>query len=158
MIERFAGVVPVLGVCLGHQCMADLHAMVVERHRVLMHGKTSEIAHDGGGVFEGIDSPTRVARYHSLVVRPDSVPALVDGHDGWAITATCVDEIDGEEVEVVMGLRRVWADPSKAPLVGVQFHPESFMTPAGSVMLWNFLRMGEGAREIERPGIHDVLV
>ena len=158
VIERFAGEVPVLGVCLGHQCMADLHTMVVERHRVLMHGKTSEITHDGVGIFEGIDSPTTVARYHSLVVRRDSIPEPIDGEDSWAISASCVDELDGERIEVVMGLRRVWADERKAPLVGVQFHPESFMTPSGSVMLWNFLRMGAGARDVERPRVHDVLV
>ncbi len=148
IIEHFAGRVPVLGVCLGHQCMADLHGMVVEQHPVLMHGKTSPIVHDGKGLFAGVESPSTVARYHSLVVRRDSVPALeldADGTqtDGWEVSASCFDEIAGEPVEVVMGLRRVWADASKAPLEGVQFHPESFMTPAGTKMLGNFLAMGE---------------
>tara|TARA_R110002111_G_C5902136_1_gene364248 strand:- start:331 stop:984 length:654 start_codon:yes stop_codon:yes gene_type:complete len=141
MIERFAGRVPVLGVCLGHQCMADSNGMIVERHPVLMHGKTSTIAHDGQGLFAGVESPTTVARYHSLVVRRESVPNLEMNADGWEVSASCYDEIDGEEVEVVMGLRRVWADSSKAPLEGVQFHPESFMTPAGTQMLRNFLNM-----------------
>jgi anthranilate synthase/aminodeoxychorismate synthase-like glutamine amidotransferase len=142
IIEHFAGRVPVLGVCLGHQCMADLSGMLVERHPVLMHGKTSEIAHDGRGLFEGVESPTTVARYHSLSVRRDTVPTLEMNKDGWEISASCFDEIEGEQVEVVMGLRRVWIDASKAPLEGVQFHPESFMTPAGSSMLENFLAMG----------------
>lgn len=141
IIDHFAGNTPVLGVCLGHQCMADLHGMIVERHPVLMHGKTSEIMHDGKGLFAGINTPTTVARYHSLVVRRESVPALELDADGWEVSASCFDEIDGERTEVVMGLRRVWADASKAPLVGVQFHPESFMTPDGTAMLANFLNM-----------------
>jgi len=148
IIEHFAGRVPVLGVCLGHQCMADANGMIVERHDLLMHGKTSPIVHDGKGLFAGVESPSVVARYHSLVVRRDSVPTLeLDGDgaqmDGWEVSASCFDEIKGEQVEVVMGLRRVWADGSKAPLEGVQFHPESFMTPAGTQMLGNFLKMGK---------------
>jgi len=151
IIEHFAGKVPVLGVCLGHQCMADLHEMVVERHPVLMHGKTSRIVHDGKGLFSQVDSPSTVARYHSLVVRRDSVPTLDMETDGWEVSASCFDEIEGQEVEVVMGLRRVWVDPSKAPLEGVQFHPESFMTPAGTMMLWNFLSMGNGSKQLPKP-------
>lgn len=158
IISHFGGRVPLLGVCLGHQCMADEHAMVVERHPVLMHGKTSAIEHDGRGVFDGLESPQIVARYHSLVVRRDSIPDPVEGRDGWAISATGVDEIDGRAVEVVMGLRRVWADPGKAPLEGVQFHPESFMTPAGSIMLWNFLRMGPGGGALPRPAMGEMVV
>ncbi len=158
MIEHFAGKVPVLGVCLGHQCMADLNGMAVGRHQLLMHGKTSEIAHDGQGLFAGIDAPATVARYHSLVVEPSTVPALVDGQDGWVVSASCNDVIDGQPVEVVMGLRRVWADQSKAPLEGVQFHPESFMTPSGSIMLWNFLQMGQGARDVGRPAMDQALI
>ena len=141
IIEHFAGKVPVLGVCLGHQCMADTNGMIVERHPLLMHGKTSEIMHDGKGLFVGVQTPTTVARYHSLVVRRDSVPALEIDQDGWEVSASCFDEIEGNQVEVVMGLRRVWADASKAPLEGVQFHPESFMTPQGTQMLGNFLNM-----------------
>jgi len=151
IIAHFAGRVPLLGVCLGHQCMADINGMVVERHPLLMHGKTSSIVHDGSGVFSGVSTPTTVARYHSLIVRRDSVPALQPGEDGWAVSASCFDEIGGERVEVVMGLRRVWSDTSKQPLEGVQFHPESFMTPEGVVMLWNFLAMGSGGRSVPRP-------
>ncbi|MEX0877176.1 MAG: aminodeoxychorismate/anthranilate synthase component II [Phycisphaerales bacterium] len=146
MIGHFAGRVPLLGVCLGHQCMADLNGMVVERHPVLMHGKTSRIVHDGRGLFAGVDSPTTVARYHSLVVRRKSVPALVPDSEGWEVSASCFDEVEGEAVEVVMGLRRVWGDPAMQPLEGVQFHPESFMTPAGTAMLGNFLAMGVSGR------------
>ena len=142
IIEHFAGRVPVLGVCLGHQCMADIHGMIVERHPVLMHGKTSEIMHDGQGLFVGVDTPSAVARYHSLVVRRNTVPDLELDADGWEVSASCFDEIAGEQVEVVMGLRRVWKDPAKAPMEGVQFHPESFMTPEGTTMLKNFLQMG----------------
>ena len=155
IIAHFAGRVPVLGVCLGHQCMADINGMVVERHPILMHGKTSSIVHDGVGVFEGVSTPTSVARYHSLVVRRETIPALQPGEDGWAVSASCFDEIEGERVEVVMGMRRVWADAGKQPLEGVQFHPESFMTPEGVIMLWNFLRMGPGGRLTPRPQASD---
>ncbi len=151
IIDHFAGRVPIMGVCLGHQCMADVNGMVVERHPILMHGKTSSIVHDGRGVFEGVSTPTTVARYHSLVVRRSTVPVLQPGEDGWEVSASCFDEIDGERVEVVMGLRRVWADSSKQPLEGVQFHPESFMTPEGVIMLWNFLGMGPEGRAVPRP-------
>lgn len=157
IIAHFAGRVPVLGVCLGHQCMADLNGMVVERHPVLMHGKTSSIIHDGRGLFSGVSTPTSVARYHSLVVRRDSVPDLSSDADGWEVSASCFDEINGERLEVVMGLRRVWADPGLQPLEGVQFHPESFMTPEGVVMLWNFLRSGPGGRDVARPDPHDAI-
>lgn len=152
VIEHVAGRIPMLGVCLGHQCMADRNAMIVERHKLLMHGKTSMVEHDGTGLFAGIESPTEVARYHSLVVRRNTVPADADA-DGnrWSVSAWCHDEIEGEQVEVVMGLRRVWADESRAPLEGVQFHPESFMTPAGVLMLWNFLKMGDRGRDVPRP-------
>ena len=148
IIEHFAGMVPVLGVCLGHQCMADTNGMIVERHPLLMHGKISEIMHDGKGLFDGVEIPTTVARYHSLVVRRDSVPALDIDQDGWEVSASCFDEIEGQQIEVVMGLRRVWADASKAPLEGVQFHPESFMTPQGTQMLGNFLKMSNSQRSL----------
>ncbi len=152
VIEHIAGRIPMLGVCLGHQCLADRHGMTVERHGILMHGKTSDIDHDGQGLFAGIDSPMTVARYHSLVVRRSTVPTGVDdGGNGWKVTAWTHDEIDGQQVEVVMGLGRVWGDDSKAPQVGVQFHPESFMTPMGAVMLWNFLQMGDRKREAAFP-------
>lgn len=147
VIARFAGRVPILGVCLGHQTIGFIHGMVVVRHAPV-HGKTSVVTHDRRGIFEGIDSPMTVMRYHSLVVRADSVPAHVegqegqDGHDGWEISAW-VDEAgpDGVTRRIVMGLRRVWADARKKPLEGVQFHPESYMTPLGVRLIENFLRM-----------------
>ncbi len=146
IIERFSGRVPVLGVCLGHQCMGQMHGMLVEQHAVLMHGKTSPVMHDGRGLFAGIESPMVATRYHSLVVRRESVPgAPAPGEDAWEVSAWSV-EAEGSAapgVEVVMGLRRVWADAGKAALEGVQFHPESFMTPEGPRLLANFLAMGE---------------
>lgn len=141
VIARFAGRVAILGVCLGHQAIGFAHGMVVERHAPV-HGKTSDIQHDGCGVFAGLDSPITVMRYHSLVVRVDSVPTRRDGEDGWEISAW-IDEVGGDGVSrrLVMGLRRVWADARNKPLEGVQFHPESYMTPLGAKMIENFLRM-----------------
>ncbi len=148
MIEHFAGRVPVLGVCLGHQCIADLHGMRVVRHETPVHGKTSLVSHDGRGVFEGLENPFCAMRYHSLVIDAQSMPpSPAPGENGWECSAWCEDALTGVgRVRVVMGLRRVWADPSRAPLVGVQFHPESFMTPAGYRLLANFLRMGDRPR------------
>jgi len=148
MIGHFGGRVPVLGVCLGHQCIADLHGMRVVRHETPMHGKTSQISHDGLGIFEGLENPFCAMRYHSLVIDAASMPEPPqEGQDGWVVSAWCEDSLaDGRKVRVVMGLRRVWQDGSKAPLVGVQFHPESFMTPSGYRLLANFLRMGDRPR------------
>lgn len=141
VITRFAGRVAILGVCLGHQAIGFAHGMVVERHAPV-HGKTSTIMHDGRGVFSAIPSPMTVMRYHSLVVRTDSVPRHSAGEDGWEISAW-LDELgpDGNINRVVMGLRRAWADARKKPLEGVQFHPESYMTPEGARLIENFLRM-----------------
>lgn len=148
MIERFAGRTPVLGVCLGHQCIGDLHGMRVVQHKTPMHGKTSMISHDGHGIFEGIESPFEAMRYHSLVIEASSMPPPArPGEDGWVLSAWCTDELAGGPHQVVMGLRKVWADASRAPVLGVQFHPESFMTPAGHRLLANFLRMGDRPRE-----------
>lgn len=159
VISAYSGRVPVLGVCLGHQCMADGVGMTVGRHPVLMHGKTSVIEHDGRGLYEGIASPTTVARYHSLVVDRATIPAETDGDgNGWAVSSWCTDMVDGFETEVVMGLRRVWGDAGKQPLEGVQFHPESFMTPEGPAMLWNFLRQGERGRDVPRPKALDAMM
>ena len=140
LISAFAGVIPVLGVCLGHQCIGAGAGMTVERHPRLMHGKTSEVTHDARGVFAGVPSPFTAMRYHSLVVRPETVD-----RERYEVSATCVDTLDdGTTVEVVMGLRRVGA-PGDAPLEGVQFHPESFMTDQGPRLLENFLRLPAGA-------------
>jgi anthranilate synthase component II len=113
--------VPVLGVCLGHQCLGQVYGGRVERAPHVMHGKTSEITHDGQGVFAGVPSPFTATRYHSLVVARDSVPDVLE------ITAESEDGL-------VMGLRH-----RELLIEGVQFHPESILTESGHELLGNFL-------------------
>ena len=113
--------VPVLGVCLGHQCIGQLYGGDVVRAPRVMHGKTSTISHDGAGVFAGLPNPITATRYHSLVVERDSVPEV--------LTVTAESE-DG----LVMGLRH-----RDLPVEGVQFHPESILTESGHALLRNFL-------------------
>ena len=128
LLRHFAGQIPILGVCLGHQAIADVHGMEVVRHETPMHGKTSQIFHDGRGLFQGLPNPFEATRYHSLVVLRESVP------DRFAVSAwTAADE--------VMGLRDLqgWPDGPGAAQVGVQFHPESFLTRDGPSLLENFL-------------------
>ena len=126
IIERLAPQgVPTLGVCLGHQCIGERFGGVVERAGKLMHGKTDAIHHDGRGLFAGVPSPFTATRYHSLIVRKGSMDESEFEVSAW----TADDE--------VMALRhRRW------PLVGVQFHPESFLTEHGDVLMRNFLEMG----------------
>lgn len=132
LIRAMAGRIPVLGVCLGHQAIGAVHGMTVARHTVLMHGKTSSIRHDGQGVFAGLPDPFVATRYHSLIVLRDTVPPA------FAVSAWT-------EAGEVMGLR--WRDaPPEAPMEGVQFHPESFLTTYGPWILANFL--GLPRREI----------
>ncbi|MFM7050990.1 MAG: anthranilate synthase component II [Planctomycetota bacterium] len=127
MILRFRGRVPILGVCLGHQTIGDCHGMLVRRNDQPVHGKTSEIHHDGRGLFAGMSNPFVATRYHSLVVDPATV------HPDFEKTAWTAR---GE----IMGLR--WKAPAgAAPLEGVQFHPESFLTVEGPRLLANFLAM-----------------
>ena len=122
--------------------------MTVARHEIQVHGKTSPIHHDDTGVFQGLPSPFEATRYHSLVVRAETVPQPGPGLDSWAVSAWTHDRLpDGRDLKVVMGLRRVWATPGKAPLEGVQFHPESFLTTQGPRLLANFLRMGDRPRQ-----------
>lgn len=122
VIEYFAGRVPILGVCLGHQSIGQVFGGKVIRAERLMHGKTSEIFHDGKGIFTGLPSPFTATRYHSLIVEKDSLPDCLE------ITA----ETDQGEI---MGLRH------KDYLVeGVQFHPESILTTVGKDLLRNFLK------------------
>lgn len=140
MIARFAGRIPVLGVCLGHQTIGDMHGMTVMRHAVPMHGKTSMIHHTSRGVFAGLTVPFEATRYHSLVILLETIPQATPGADGWEISAWTNETDDqGNERRVVMGLRRLWADRAKKPLEGVQFHPESFLTAEGPRLLKNFL-------------------
>ena len=124
LIRAFRGRVPILGVCLGHQTLADVHGIRVVRHHTLVHGKTSSIHHDGRGILEGLPSPFTATRYHSLIVEPESA-------GGAEVSAWT-------EAGEIMGLR--WPDPTgRAPMDGVQFHPESFLTVCGPLLLANFL-------------------
>jgi anthranilate synthase/aminodeoxychorismate synthase-like glutamine amidotransferase len=128
MIRHFAGHIPVLGVCLGHQSITEAFGGKVIRAPRLMHGKTSIIEHDGAGVFVDIPNPCEVGRYHSLIVEEATLPADL------AITARTAE---GE----IMGLRH-----RTLQIEGVQFHPESVLTKDGPDMLHNFLRFDSGRR------------
>jgi anthranilate synthase/aminodeoxychorismate synthase-like glutamine amidotransferase len=141
IINEFAGKVPVLGVCLGHQCLAASNGMTVTRHVMPMHGKTSPIHHDNQGLFAGLSNPFVATRYHSLVVLEETIPPYVPGQDGFVVSAWVheTDSATGATRRVVMGLRRLFADPHAAPCEGVQFHPESFLTLEGPKLLANFL-------------------
>jgi para-aminobenzoate synthetase component 2 len=126
VIRQFAGRVPLLGVCLGHQCIGHVFGASIVRASRLMHGKTSMIRHDQRGIFAGLDNPFQATRYHSLIIEPATLP------DDFEVSATCED--DPREI---MAIRH-----RSQPVDGVQFHPESFLTPAGHKLLANFLRIG----------------
>ena len=125
-ISHFAGKLPILGVCLGHQSLAQAFGARVVRARQVMHGKTSLIRHRNEGVFKGLNNPLRVTRYHSLVVERDTLPDCVE------ITAWS-EHADGSFDEI-MGLRH-----KTLPVEGVQFHPESILSEQGHQLLANFL-------------------
>jgi len=125
VIRRFGPELPVLGVCLGHQCIGYTYGGTIARAGEIMHGKSSLIYHEAGGLFEGIENPFPAIRYHSLVVQRNNLP------DCLTITAWTDDG-------TIMGLKH-----NKYPVAGVQFHPESFMTGHGKDILRNFL---EGSR------------
>jgi anthranilate synthase/aminodeoxychorismate synthase-like glutamine amidotransferase len=127
VIKYFAGNIPVLGVCLGHQAIGEAFGGKVIRAANLMHGKTSSVEHDGKTIFRDIPSPMTATRYHSLIVEEKSLPKELE------ISATCHDR-DG--TRVIMGLRH-----RKFPVEGVQFHPESVLTDQGKQLIRNFLEL-----------------
>ncbi|MHC4886301.1 MAG: anthranilate synthase component II [Planctomycetota bacterium] len=124
LIQHFAGRIPILGVCLGHQSIAQAYGGEVIRAEEPVHGKTSEVTHDGRGVYRGLSSPFTATRYHSLVVREESLPACL-----MATSHT----VDGQ---LLMGIRH-----RELAVEGVQFHPESFLTLEGQTLLKNFLEL-----------------
>ena len=128
VIRRYAGVLPILGVCLGHQCIGQVYGGRVIRARQVMHGKTSPVHHTGVGVFSDLPTPYEATRYHSLVVDRDALPDFLE------VTAW-TSHADGS-VDEIMGLRH-----RELPLEGVQFHPESILTAHGHDLLRNFLAM-----------------
>jgi anthranilate synthase/aminodeoxychorismate synthase-like glutamine amidotransferase len=123
IVRRFSGRVPILGVCLGHQCIAYAAGGAVIRAARLLHGKTSMVRHDDRGVFRGLSNPFQATRYHSLIVEEQTLPAEFE-------VSARVDD----RPEEIMGIRH-----RRHAVEGVQFHPESFLTPEGGKLLANFL-------------------
>ncbi len=123
VVRHFAGKVPILGVCLGHQCIGYSFGATVSRHRRLMHGKTSMITHDGKTIYRGLPNPFEATRYHSLSIVEETLP------DTFEVTARA-------EPDEIMGVRH-----REMPIEGVQFHPESFLCEEGPKLLRNFLEM-----------------
>lgn len=124
-IKRWGSTIPILGVCLGHQAVGEAYGGRVVRAGAVMHGKTSRVSHDGHGLFAGIPSPMQVMRYHSLIVESTSLPVELE------VLARGVD--DADEIHAIRHrTHRVW---------GVQFHPESIMTPDGKTLLRNFMEL-----------------
>ncbi len=128
MIRAFAGRLPILGVCLGHQSIVEAFGGEVVRAPRLMHGKTSLVNHDGRTLFEGLPQPCEVGRYHSLIAAPEKVPAELQ---------VCATTAEGE----IMAVRH-----RQYVIEGVQFHPESVLTPQGPQLLGNFLKLTGGLR------------
>ena len=126
-IAHFAGKIPILGVCLGHQSIGQVFGGEVVRAKQVMHGKTSLVEHQQVGVFIGLDQPLEVTRYHSLVVKADTLPDCLEA-TSWSLNAA------GER-DAIMGIRHKTLD-----VEGVQFHPESVLTPQGHELLANFLK------------------
>ena len=122
MIEAFAGRIPIFGVCLGHQALVEVFGGKVVRASRLMHGKVSPVVHDGKGLYAGLPQPFCAGRYHSLIAEPQSIPEQLD------VTARTAE---GE----IMGVRH-----KSLPIEGVQFHPESVLTPDGPALMGNFLK------------------
>lgn len=129
MIRAFAGKVPIFGVCLGHQSIVEVFGGKVVRAGRLMHGKTSKITHDSLGLFDGLPNPCEIGRYHSLIAQPESLPPHLQ------VTAQTAE---GE----IMGVRH-----RELMVEGVQFHPESVLTPDGPRLMQNFLLQSGGRRD-----------
>ena len=121
IIKKFAGKIPILGVCLGHQCIGYAYGGNIIRAKKLMHGKTSQISHNGKGIFEGTPNPFEATRYHSLVIERETLPE-------------CLEVTAESEDKEIMGVHH-----KQFPLWGVQFHPESILTTSGMDILKNFL-------------------
>ncbi|WNC71822.1 aminodeoxychorismate/anthranilate synthase component II [Thalassotalea psychrophila] len=128
IIAQFSGLIPILGVCLGHQCIAQHFGGVVERAKKVMHGKTSLIKHNNESLFKGLNNPLQVTRYHSLVVNKQLLP------DDLIITAWT--ETKQGDVDEIMGIAH-----KNLPIMSVQFHPESILTEQGHQLLNNFLNL-----------------
>ncbi len=127
VIKTFAGQTPILGVCLGHQCIGQVFGGKIVRAPRIMHGKTSKIFHDEKGLYTGVENPFVATRYHSLVIAPETMPDTLE-----VTSKTWEDEIMGVRLKA-----------RGAPLEGVQFHPESIMTTAGKALLANFLTLAK---------------
>ncbi|MAF16364.1 MAG: anthranilate/aminodeoxychorismate synthase component II [Marinomonas sp.] len=126
-IEHFAGSIPVLGICLGHQSIAQVFGGDVIRAKTVMHGKTSKVYHKGVGVFRDLPNPYNATRYHSLVVKQETLPACLE--------VTAWTQNDQGELDEIMGLRH-----TSMNIEGVQFHPESILTEHGHALLDNFFK------------------
>ena len=122
VVRHFGPQLPVLGVCLGHQCIGDAYGATVDRAGEIRHGKTSLIHHDGQGVFAGLPNPFEAIRYHSLVIYPETLP-------------DCLEATAWTDNGLIMGVRH-----KELPVEGIQFHPESIMTAVGHDLLRNYLR------------------
>lgn len=130
LVRQLGATIPILGVCLGHQAIVEAYGGRVVRAGRVMHGKTSLVRHDGTDLFDGLPEPLEVMRYHSLIAEPSSLPSCL------VTTAVAVD--DPTEIHAVRHAAH--------PVWGVQFHPESVMTPAGKQLLANFLGLAAGSR------------
>lgn len=124
LIRRVSGTIPIFGICLGHQCIAAAFGAEIGKAEKLMHGKVSEIQHDGTGIFQGLKSPLSATRYHSLSIVPESLPDCLE------VTARTVDDKE------IMAIAH-----NDHTTVGVQFHPESILTVSGKRLLRNFMKM-----------------
>lgn len=131
VVKKFAGKIPLLGVCLGHQCIAQHFGARVTKAAKVMHGKTSKIHHHNSGLFQQLKNPLSVTRYHSLIVDKNSLPSVLE------VTAWSSDSLG--QVDEVMALQH-----QKLPITSVQFHPESVLTEQGHQLLENFIKQNAG--------------